>query len=105
MKIRELWSSDAVTDGWAITVSVGFRYHDRFRLMFEAKRLVTSGGRDYAIDDISIPVTGCGTVPLYPESATSTATGMCLLHGLVQYTSHSYNYHAVVIANKTATPK
>jgi len=74
MKLRELWSSDIETNGWAATVSVGFRYHDRFSLMFEAKRTATTGGRNYAIDDISIPVTDCGTVPLYPASATSSAT-------------------------------
>lgn len=46
-----------------------------FQLIFEGKRLSSAGGSDFALDDIIIPETLCLDVPLYPESAFSTAAG------------------------------
>ena len=44
--------------------------------MFEAKRLDSAGGSDFALDDIVLPLTGCENVPLYPPSPDSSAIGM-----------------------------
>lgn len=47
----------------------------QFQLMFEATRRGADGESNFALDDISIPVTDCSGAPLVPPSTTSDATG------------------------------
>ena len=45
------------------------------QLMFEAKRIDSLGGSDFALDDISVPETDCSQAPMSPPSPNNTATG------------------------------
>lgn len=46
------------------------------QLMFEARRIDNLGGSDFAIDDITMPVSGCVGIPLVVYSPNSVARGI-----------------------------
>ncbi|XP_067946545.1 MAM and LDL-receptor class A domain-containing protein 1-like [Watersipora subatra] len=71
--VKDLWSSDQATNGWT-EATVNFRHFAAFKLMFEARRVDSQGGSDFALDDVVIPSTGCSDAPLVPPSSDSTAT-------------------------------
>lgn len=45
--------------------------------MFEAKRNDNGGGSDFAMDDITVPLTNCANAPMAPTSAYYNSTGRC----------------------------